>query len=129
MTPRAEILRLADRLVSEAEIAKADASKAHSSLFRDKMRKRSSLLREAAIELRARARAQSEGGDGCACAWVLDPDDSSWDTACGNKHQFAHGDAADNLHVFCPYCGYHLVEPNYDAPPEAGAAIPDKPYK
>lgn len=49
------------------------------------------------------------------CLWVQDAADGSWDTACGNKHLFIAGDAADNLYQHCPYCGGHLVEPNYDA--------------
>lgn len=49
------------------------------------------------------------------CLWVQDADDGSWDTACGNKHMFIDGDAADNLYQHCPYCGGHLIEPNYDA--------------
>lgn len=49
------------------------------------------------------------------CLWLEDPIDGSWDTACGNKHHFMHGDTADNLHAFCPYCGGRLVEPNEPA--------------
>jgi hypothetical protein len=49
------------------------------------------------------------------CLWVPDDDTDSWDTACGNKHQFIAGDAADNLYQHCPYCGGKLIEPNYDA--------------
>lgn len=55
------------------------------------------------------------------CMWVIDPIDESWDTACGNKHLFTTGDAADNLHAFCPYCGGRLFEPNYDAAIDAAA--------
>lgn len=55
------------------------------------------------------------------CLWVQDPGDGSWDTACGNKHLFIDGDAADNLYQHCPYCGGHLVEPNYDAATQEGA--------
>jgi hypothetical protein len=50
------------------------------------------------------------------CLWVPDDDTDSWDTACGNKHQFIAGDPADNLYQHCPYCGGRLIEPNYDAP-------------
>jgi len=54
------------------------------------------------------------------CMWVQDAVDDSWDTGCGNKHQFTDGDAADNLHAFCPYCGGRLFEPNHDAQPGEG---------
>lgn len=53
------------------------------------------------------------------CLWVPD-DDGSWDTACGNKHLFIDGDAADNLYMHCPYCGGKLIEPNYDTAMRAG---------
>ncbi len=49
------------------------------------------------------------------CLWIQDCYDGSWDTACGNKHQFTHGDTSDNLYLHCPYCGGRLIEPNDDA--------------
>jgi hypothetical protein len=42
------------------------------------------------------------------CHWIEDTDSGAWDTACGNKHQFTTGDATDNGHSFCPYCGGRL---------------------
>jgi hypothetical protein len=38
------------------------------------------------------------------CTWTLDPIDESWDTGCGEKHQFTDGGPAENSHRFCPYC-------------------------
>ena len=43
------------------------------------------------------------------CHWVEDTDSGAWDTACGQKHQFTTGDATDNGHSFCPYCGGRLL--------------------
>lgn len=42
------------------------------------------------------------------CHWIEDTDSGAWDTACGQKHQFTAGDATDNGHSFCPYCGGRL---------------------
>ena len=39
------------------------------------------------------------------CEWTQDEWDGSWDTVCGNKHQFIDGSPRDNEHTFCPYCG------------------------
>lgn len=44
------------------------------------------------------------------CAWTEDAWDGSWDTACGNKHQFTDGSPSDNKHAFCPYCGRPLIQ-------------------
>ena len=42
------------------------------------------------------------------CHWIEDTDSGAWDTACGQKHLFTAGDATDNGHSFCPYCGGRL---------------------
>ncbi len=42
------------------------------------------------------------------CHWIEDTDSGAWDTACGHKHLFTAGDATDNGHSFCPYCGGRL---------------------
>lgn len=39
------------------------------------------------------------------CLWTQDQDDGSWDTACGNKHEFTADGPKENSHSFCPYCG------------------------
>lgn len=40
-----------------------------------------------------------------SCLWLIDVDDGSWDTSCGEKHCFFDGGPKENSHTFCPYCG------------------------
>jgi hypothetical protein len=44
------------------------------------------------------------------CVWTNDPDDDSWDTACGEKFVFNDGTPIENDFYFCPYCGKHLFD-------------------
>lgn len=44
------------------------------------------------------------------CKWAYDDSTESWDTGCGNKHQFMADGPKENEHKFCPYCGGELIE-------------------
>lgn len=43
------------------------------------------------------------------CEWKYDSDTCSWDTECGEKHQFTNDGPKENNHHFCPYCGALLT--------------------
>ena len=42
------------------------------------------------------------------CKWTFDEWTDSWDTACGEKHQFMSDGPSENNHRHCPYCGRRL---------------------
>lgn len=45
------------------------------------------------------------------CEWIKDIDGSDiYDTECGNSWVFTDGGIADNLVVYCPYCGGTVKE-------------------
>jgi hypothetical protein len=48
------------------------------------------------------------GQDANPCKWEQDQD-GSWDTSCGEKHQFFDGTPQENSHKFCPYCGHTIA--------------------
>ena len=42
------------------------------------------------------------------CAWTHCGHEGSWDTACGNKHQFTFDGPKENKANYCCYCGGKL---------------------
>jgi hypothetical protein len=44
------------------------------------------------------------------CCWTQDDCTCSWDTNCGEKHQFIEGDPRENRYRYCPYCGRPLQQ-------------------
>lgn len=42
------------------------------------------------------------------CDWTLDVDYEFYDTDCGQAFQFSEGTPAENLMLFCCYCGRKL---------------------
>jgi hypothetical protein len=65
-------------------------------------------LKKCALFIRTHHAEIAEALKSKTCAWTQDEWDGSWDTACGNKHQFTDGSPRDNDHAFCPYCGGKL---------------------
>jgi hypothetical protein len=44
------------------------------------------------------------------CSWSLvDSDSDTWDSECGELHQFTVGGPVDNSYNYCPYCGGVMV--------------------
>jgi hypothetical protein len=41
--------------------------------------------------------------------WTLDPEDESWDGACGAKWQFNDDGPVENGMRYCPECGKRLA--------------------